>query len=64
MNFAGAWGVPNKQSERPEGTERWKEISVKDIPFHCLPRLSRIRGEFLKKELKKAVYDVKWLINQ
>lgn len=23
-NFAGVWGVPNKQSSRPEGTERWK----------------------------------------
>lgn len=37
--FAGAWGVPNKQSERPEGTERWKGISVKDIPFHCLQKM-------------------------
>lgn len=38
-HFAGAWGVPNKQSERPAGTERWIAIFVKNIVIHCLQRL-------------------------
>ena len=41
--FAGVWGVPNKQSERTFGARSMERNVQKDIPFHCLPMLSRIR---------------------
>ena len=34
--FAGAWGVPNKQSDRAGGEGAAVEISQRDIPTDCL----------------------------
>ena len=46
VNFAGVWGVPNKQSDRAEGERAAVRISQRDILTDCL----QIRSEAGSKE--------------